>query len=667
MISTPEIWTEFFEKYYGDELNRIAYKLASNSKTAFLKVDVKRDLLVFAEGRLYEELISNPSVVLDHAEKGLASTTNIYNVNLADRVHIQFVNFPKIFRKLVKQVSVNDIGRFLSVVGVVKRVSEPQSFIKSANIVCEECGTIIKANVVDCTLEKGKCPKCGKKKTLKIDENSIERVSFRRIRIQDLPEFLEANELPRTVEAWIFGNMMEEIHAGDKIILNGVLKTERIPVEKGEAIERQYIEVNSIEFLEKDIRTINISTEDERKIKELASDPEIYEKLVKSLAPSIYGYEDVKLAIVLQLFGGCRHETSDSPVRGDLHILIIGDPGIAKSRLLRAVHALAPRAVLSTGYSTTGAGLTVSVVKDEDGRWNLEAGVLVLADKGIALIDEIEKMRKEDREYLLEALEQQTITVSKAGIYATLNSRTSVLATANPKYSKFSKYEPLVDQITIEANILSRFDLIFALVDEPNEDRDRQIAEFILQRSRNEKPAIDPNLIRKYILYARENVKEITLSKEAIEKIKQFYVDLRASARENVTITPRQLEALRRLAQASARVQLRNVATAEDAERAIRLMKASMSTWAIDPETGVFDLAYGLTGVGAKTRDRIVLLKTIINSLDDGIGADLEEVLKSCEEKGVDRVKATELINKMREFGEVFFPKAGLVKLAKGL
>ncbi|MEM2190768.1 MAG: minichromosome maintenance protein MCM [Archaeoglobaceae archaeon] len=665
MLSCPEVWTEFFERYYFMELNNIAQQVISGSGTFKLKIDVLKDLVIFYESRLYEELISKPETVIHHAYKGLEKATNIFSVPLSEKnVILQFVNFPKTQRKIVKFVSVHDIDRFISVVGIVKRVSEPQSYVKSVNAVCSACGAIEKLNVVDYTIEKKECPKCRKKKTMKIDHDSVERVTLVKIKIQDLPEYLDANELPRTLDARIFGSI-EEVRAGDKVILNGILKTEKTAVEKGKAVERVYLEVNSVEFLEKDIRTINITPEDERKIRELASSPDIYERLAKSLAPSIYGYDDLKLAIILQLFGGTRVETADSPSRGDIHILIVGDPGIAKSRLLRAVYSLAPRAVLSTGYSTTGAGLTVSIVKDEDGKWNLEAGVLVLADKGIALVDEIEKMRKEDREHLLEALEQQTITVSKAGIYATLNSRTSVLATANPKYGKFNKFEPLADQITLEPNILSRFDLIFVLLDEASEERDQLVAEFILEKSGNEKPLLDQDLIRKYILYAREHVKHVTLSREAIELIKKFYVELRLSAKENVTITPRQLEALRRLAQASAKVQLRDVATAEDAERAIRLMRASMSTWAVDPETGAFDLTYGLTGVGARTRDRISTIKAVIDAFDNGEGAKQEDVLKACEEKGIPRGKAMEIINKMREFGEVFFPKAGLIKLVR--
>jgi Predicted ATPase involved in replication control, Cdc46/Mcm family len=314
---------------------------------------------------------------------------------------------------------------------------------------------------------------------------------------------------------------------------------------------------------------------------------------------------------------------------------------------------------------TTGAGLTVSAVKDEDGRWALEAGVLVLADKGIALIDEIEKMGKEDREHMLEALEQQTITVSKAGIHAVLNSRCAVLAAGNPKYGKFDRSSPLAEQIALESNLLSRFDLIFVVLDEPSEERDRAITRFLLGNGKKE-PPISVDLFRKYIIYAKENITKVDISEEAVKEIEEFYVSLRKRAREGVTITARQLEAIRRLTQAFAKIRLSNIATVEDARRAMKLLELSLSSWAIDPETGVVDLTYGLIGIGAKTRDRIATLKSIIESLSTSAnGAPLAEVLQKAEESGIPREKAMQIISKLREYGDVFYPRSGFVKVVK--
>ena len=657
MISCPEIWRDFFEKYYVSEISK---EISKNGHAVNINVNVLETLVPYVEMKLYEDLISYPEITIKHACEGLKRSHNILGVSPSE-VSVRFVNFPRTNRRLVKEVGAKYVGKFVSVVGIVRRVSPLQSFIKDIEFYCPECGMRSRAVVVDNKL-KPEHERCYNDKIKLIpDTNKITRIPFRKIIIQDLPENLESNELPSMLEVWLFEDLASNVRAGDKIVVNGILKSMMWRVEKKEAEEHLYIEANSVEFLEKDFRTINITREDEEKIKALARDPDIYEKLSQSVAPSVYGFNDIKLAIALQLFGGCVDEDGR---RGDIHVLIVGDPGVSKSKMLREVAKIAPRAVLSTGYSTTGAGLTVSAVKDEDGRWALEAGVLVLADKGIALIDEIEKMGKEDREHMLEALEQQTITVSKAGMHAVLNSRCAVLAAGNPKYGKFEKFAPLAEQIALESNLLSRFDLIFVVIDEPNEDRDREITRFLLGNMKKEAP-IPPDLFRKYIVYVRENITKVEISEEAVREIEEFYVSLRRRAREGVTITLRQLEAIRRLTQAFAKIRLSNVATVEDARRAMKLLELSLSSWAIDPETGTLDISYGLTGIGAKTRDRIATLKSIIEALDTGNGAQLVEVLQKAEESGIPRDKAMQIISKLREHGDVFYPRHGLVKLVK--
>jgi len=660
MVSAPEVWLDFFEKYYSNEINRkIAEKGGFRYDGSPIIVNVSvRDTLILNYD-LYRELMTNPDHVISHAVQGLKMTHNIYGVTLKE-ARVRFVNFPEHNRKLVKQIGASSVLTFVSVMGIVRRLGDSSSFVKYAEFVCPECGLSVPVAVRDDELKPlvDKCP--DHKKKLIPNTKAVVRVPYRKITLQDLPEHLEANELPTFLEVWLFEDLVENIRAGDKVIVNGVVRSMLKQIEKKEAVERIYLEANSLEFIEKDFRTIKITREDEEKIKAIASNQNVYERLVQSIAPNVYGYDDIKLAIALQLFGGCKEEDR----RGDIHILVIGDPGVSKSKLIREVAKIAPRAVLSTGYSTTGAGLTVSAIKDDEGKWNLEAGVLVLADKGIALIDEIEKMGKEDREHMLEALEQQTITVSKAGIHAVLNSRCAVLAVGNPKYGKFDRSSPLAEQIGLESNLLSRFDLIFVVLDEPSEDRDREITRFLLKNTKKE-PPIHPDLLRKYIAYARDNIKRVELSDEVVKEIENFYISLRKRAREGVTITARQLEAIRRMTQAFAKIRLSNVALVEDAKRAIKLMEASLSTWAVDPETGAIDLIYGLMGIGAGTRDRIATLKLIINSLDSGNGARLEEVLAKAEENGISRVKAEQIIAKLREVGDIFFPRFGFVKVVK--
>jgi replicative DNA helicase Mcm len=221
---------------------------------------------------------------------------------------------------------------------------------------------------------------------------------------------------------------------------------------------------------DQEFEEIEISQDDEEMIMAMSRDPEIYENIRKSIAPSIYGYEDVKEALGLQLVSGFEKNLPDGArIRGDIHILLVGDPGIAKSQLLRYMIKISPRGIYTSGKSSTSAGLTATAVKDElgDGRWTIEAGALVLADKGIAAIDEMDKMNNEDKSALHEAMEQQTISVAKAGVMATLKSRCSLLAAANPKLGRFDKYEPIAPQINLTPALMSRFDLIFVLTDDP--------------------------------------------------------------------------------------------------------------------------------------------------------------------------------------------------------
>jgi replicative DNA helicase Mcm len=445
-----------------------------------------------------------------------------------------------------------------------------------------------------------------------------------------------------------------------------------------------YLKGNSIEILQQEYEEFEISEQDKKRILELSEDPEIYTKIVNSIAPVIYGYETIKLAIALQLFGGVRKKLPDgTEIRGDIHILLVGDPGVAKSQMLRYVHRIAPRSVYTTGKGTTSAGLTATATRDEiDGRWTLEAGALVLADKGIALVDEIDKMRAEDRSALHEAMEQQTISVAKAGINAMLRSRCALLGAANPKYGRFDPYSPIVEQIDLSPTLLSRFDLIFVMTDQPDAERDRFLATHILDTHeigerlefmrnlavgevslelKKIEPEIDPDLLRKYIAYAKRTVFPI-LTKEAKERITEFYVNLRDSSKDtSVTITARQLEALIRLAEASAKLRLSDKVTTEDVDRVIEIFRRSLEQIALNPETGEIDIDYGFTGTSKTQRDRIFTIKRIIEELeaqeDYKKGVPEEVILRKAEEKGIDFAKAKEALYKMKEMGELYSPK----------
>ena len=396
----------------------------------------------------------------------------------------------------------------------------------------------------------------------------------------------------------------------------------------------------------------------------------------------------------MQLVSGFeKHLPDGARIRGDIHILLVGDPGIAKSQLLRYMIKISPRGIYTSGKSSTSAGLTATAVKDElgDGRWTIEAGALVLADKGIAAIDEMDKMDNDDKSALHEAMEQQTISVAKAGVMATLKSRCSLLAAANPKLGRFDKYEPIAPQINLTPALMSRFDLIFVLTDDPDTKRDSAIAQHILksnyagelatQADWNQdisqedidnalvviKPVLDPELLRKYVAYARKNIFP-TLSDGAKEYFLKYYVGLRSQGQDSnkpVPVTARQLEALIRLGEASARLRLSDKVTLDDAKRVVKILEACLRKVGVDPETGFLDADIIASGTTKSTRDRTKSVIDIIRdvSREQQGPAPRDAVLDRAEELGIERAKAEEIIDRMRRDGDVFEPRPGMLKL----
>jgi replicative DNA helicase Mcm len=378
-------------------------------------------------------------------------------------------------------------------------------------------------------------------------------------------------------------------------------------------------------------------------------------------------------------------------------MMLVGDPGIAKSQLLRYVVKLSPRGVFASGRSASASGLTAAAVKDDmnDGRWTIEGGALVMADMGVAAVDEMDKMRTEDKSALHEAMEQQTISIAKAGIIATLKSRCALLGAANPKYGRFDRYEGLADQINMPPALLSRFDLIFVLLDTPNHSLDSRIANHILQShyagelsEQRQKlpgstiseefvdaemeiiePVIAPEFMRKYIAFARKNVYPV-MEEDTRHHLINFYTDLRRSGEGKntpVPVTARQLEALVRLSEASARVRLSNIVTLEDAKRTIRIVMNCLKNVGVDPETGALDADILASGTSMSQRNKIKLLKDIIKKVSDrhpGSKAPLEEVYAEAEsEHGIDRGHAEEYIKKMKQRGDILSPDQTHIRL----
>jgi replicative DNA helicase Mcm len=689
MLSSPEVWKEFFETYYRDELNRLAERILSlDGAIKSIYVDFLKDLAIFRL-KLAEELLEYPDAVLRHADQGMALAENIHDVSL-EECKARFVNLPVSRRIYIRDLRSEHISKFVAIEGIVRKVTEVRPRIVRAAFACSVCSESMLVEQDENILKQPyECKACKSKGRFILLPEKSESIDSQRIKIQEYPENLRGGEQPQTLDVTLEGDLTGKLNPGDRVIINGIVRANPRAIGGRKLLHMDiHLEGNSIEVLQQEYEEFEITEEDKKRIIEMSSDPEIYSEIVESIAPAIYGYEDIKLAVALQLFSGVAKKLPDgTEIRGDIHVLLVGDPGVAKSQLLRYVHRIAPRSVYTTGKGTTSAGLTATATRDEyDGRWTLEAGALVLADKGVALVDEIDKMRSEDRGALHEAMEQQTISVAKAGINAILRARCALLGAANPKYGRFDRYAPIAEQIDLSPTLLSRFDLIFVMTDDPDEERDKMLAKHILDthelgeklekiknivsteysreavetEAKRIEPTIEAELLRKYIAYSKRTVFPI-LTKEAKERIINFYLSLRSKVKENspVPVTARQLEALIRLAEASARLRLSDHITLEDVERVIRIVKRSLEQIAVDPETGEIDIDYAFTGTSKTQRDRILTIKRIVEELERSYerGAPEEEILRLAEEEGVNRERAREILYKMRERGELYSPR----------
>jgi len=687
-------WSRFLKNRYKKQLAELTREYPYRRS---LQIDY-REVESFGKTgiRLADELLDNPGKVLADVKDAIKNHQLIKTKDgrVAEHINIRFVNLPK--KTGIRHIRSDDINKFITVEGILRKITEVRPRIVNAVFRCPGGHITEKKQGYGQFIEPDGCATdgCTFKKLELIPKRSW-FVDSQKIRIQEQPEGLRGGEQPQTLDLDVTDDLTGMVAPGDRVVMNGILRSmQRITHGSKHTIFDIYLECNSIEVAEKEFEEVEIDEKAEEEIIAISKDPQVYRNIVNSIAPTIYGNDDVKEAIALQLFGGIMKEMPDgSHLRGDIHVLLIGDPGIAKSQLLRYVIKLSPRGIYTSGQSSTSAGLTATAVKDEfgDGRWTLEAGALVLADMGVAAVDEMDKMQKEDRSALHEAMEQQTISVAKAGITATLKSRCALLGAANPKYGRFDDFAPISDQINMPASLLSRFDLIFVMTDKPDKKRDNAIANHILkahsigeliqQHRKNPiegvdddyiteqlkpvTPAIDPTLFRKYVAYAKRTCYPI-LSEEAKTALIAYYMNLRdiADSSKPVPVTARQLEALVRLAEASARVRLSPKIEQADAERVIKIVDACLRQVAYDAKSGSYDIDKMMTGFSKGKRDLIRMIKEAIKSLADDNGrASREHVIDNLVQKGINRDDAQRQLEMLLTSGEAMEPKSGIIKL----
>ncbi|MFX0145581.1 MAG: minichromosome maintenance protein MCM, partial [Candidatus Hodarchaeota archaeon] len=496
--------------------------------------------------------------------------------------------------------------------GILVRCSTIRPKIIKASFECNLCGA--QFDIIQLT-SRIRWPKfCTNKRCkakaqtdFRLISKHSEFIDWQSIMIQEIPEDLPPGRIPRSVQAILTHNLVDTIKPGDRVKMMGIFKSVLAQSTKSNnsTLFKTYFDINFIDPEDKTDDIIDLTKEDRKKIEDLSKEPFIQKKIARSIAPDIYGREDLKMASALSLFGGTRKKKPGGGYkRGDIHVLFVGDPGTGKSEILKSAIEVSPRGLYTSGKGSTAVGLTAAVIKDtETGQMNLEAGVVVLANGGVAAIDEFDKMDTADRSALHEAMEQQTVSIAKAGIVATLKAQTAIIAAANPYSGRYDRYKTPTQNIRLPPSLLSRFDLIFIVVDKPNPADDAQMAEFILRNSMldpeetleendNSIAPISSDLLKKYIKHARRTCNPI-LSDEAKERIKQFYLELRGqydSEDAIISILARNLDALVRLSEAYAKMAFKNKVDKEDVEEIFKLFKRYLKDTGYDETTGKIDM-----------------------------------------------------------------------------
>jgi len=686
-------WKTFFEDHCRPEIETIALSYPEKHSLIVNFWDIDK-----FDNSLSDILIKQPYKTIYNAEIALKSI----DVAVENKLELNFrvQGLPENHKIIIRKIRANHLGKFAAVEGLVKKRTEVRPKLKIGAFQCQKCGAIIKIEQEEDILkEPSECYEdqggCSRISSFKLLTNLSSFVDSQKIEIQENPEGLRGGAQPERLSVYLEDDLVGEIAPGDRVIVNGILHS--IQRRRGTFRLTSFdktMDGNSVENQELAFEEVEITPEDEKEILNVSKDPDIYNKMVKSIAPTIYGMNLEKEALILQLFGGIAKEMPDGThIRGDIHTLFVGDPGTAKSQMLSYMSKLAPRSVYASGKSSSAAGLTAAAVRDEfgEGQWTLEAGALVLADMGLACIDEIDKMDEQDRSSLHQAMEQQEISVAKAGINATLKARCSLLAAANPKLGRFDEFIPMHEQINMPPALISRFDLIFSILDKPNQERDIALATHILNthkagelsenilRTKKSKhsvrdkdnlikdvmPLFEPEFLRKYVAFSKRNIFPV-MDKDALELIKNYYVDFRNTNQESVTFTPRQLEAFVRLAEASAKIRLSQEVTIDDAKRSIHIIDQYLRRVGLDRETGQIDIDIIATGISHSQHDRMRIILDLINQIceesKDGNAA-RSDIISEAEINGIESVKVEQILERLKRNGQIYEPIHGKYRL----
>eukprot|EP00866_Antonospora_locustae_P001824 jgi/Antlo1/1824/957 len=540
-------------------------------------------------------LLKNAEDVIKLLDKGLEAAVHMqfphYSL-IKPRLHVRLVDLPVL--ESIRNLRNTHLNTLVRVNGIVTRRSCVLSLLSIVKFSCTKCSAVFGPFAVETDdFRPASCFECQSRGPFFVNSSETLYKDHQKLVLQEIPGTVPPGNLPRSKEIVCYFDLIDKAKPGDEVEVVGIYKnifSLSLNVRNGFPVFSTVIEAVTIINREEEFSTLKITEDDIREIRNISKRPNILEMIFSSIAPSIFGFRDVKRALSLGLFGGERKAVKDHTIRGDINVLLLGDPGTAKSQFLRCVQGLMHKAVLATGQGTSSVGLTASVLRDQVTKeWTLEGGALVLADRGICLIDEFDKMNDVDRTSIHEAMEQQTVSISKAGIVTSLNARCGVIAAANPVRGRYNTALTFSQNVNLSDPIITRFDILCVVRDVVDVQVDEKMASFVLENhykstekgdsvseSCKEEGMIDQELLRKYIVYARTNVHPIVKEVD-LEKISQLYSELREESFSagSVPITVRHIESIVRMSEAFARMRLSPVVSSNDIDEAIHVALSS--------------------------------------------------------------------------------------------